>query len=125
MTYNNISQFEYDEWKLSNPWDDGHYGEEEVTPLSESLFYKYTDGRYWSYVMIAKSGYDIRVHNFGSIPTIDMEAIKPTEEEADDIRHLIKLHYKTVEESNYDEFMDQYNNARVFTEKVINDEDNY
>jgi hypothetical protein len=116
MSYNN-----YDDWKLSNPDDDGHYTEES-NRIEETVYFKYLDGRRWSFAMINTSGYDVRVHNYYNIPTIDIDEIEPTQSDVNDEIHRVRENYKEFAYIDRSEYMDNYKVAREFMDKLIDDE---
>jgi hypothetical protein len=109
----------YDEWKLSNPFDDGHYTEDETTSIVEALTYKYRNHNSWTYGMITPDGYDIRVHRYSGSPSIDVNEIHPTMEELDDTIDSIKRHYKDYTEIDYEEFEEQYKEARQIIDRIV------
>ena len=113
----------YDAWKLSNPWDDGHYGEEEEpASIQETVYFKYLGGKTWSYGMITTDGYEVRVHQYSRVPTIDIDEIDPTQNDLDDELYRLKMNYTQFEYIKHYEFMDQYNIARQFMDKIIANE---
>jgi hypothetical protein len=116
MSYNN-----YDDWKLSNPDDDGHYSEAS-NRIEETVYFKYLDGRRWSFAMITTSGYDVRVHSYYNIPTIDIDEIEPTQSDVNDEIHRVRENYKEFAYIDRSEYMDNYKVAREFMDKLIDDE---
>jgi len=110
----------YDAWKLSNPWDDGHYNEDEdPTPIQETTFFKYVATKWWVYGMITEEGYDVRVHQYDRVPTINVDEIEPTQDDLDDELHRVRMNYTQFAYIDQDEFMEQYNIARQFMDKII------
>lgn len=114
----------YDEWKLSNPWDDGHYKDEEPTPINETAVFKYRNHTSWSYCMITTEGYDIRVHRYAGSPTIELNQIEPTADELEDEIDRVKKHYEDFEYIDIDEFEKHYNSARQIMEIIVRNETN-
>jgi len=121
----------YDAWKLSNPWDDGHYteGEEEKSPLDEPHFYKYQTGKmvglagWWVYGMILTTGQQVEVWKCRTIPTIQTDWY-----ELDDLLGVIKRIETT--NNNYDcieqeEFICEYKEAYHTLTKIIRSEANF
>lgn len=117
MIYHN-----YDSWKLSNPEDDGYYSEEKTNGIEETVYFKYLNGRRWSYAMITTNGYDVRVHNYYNIPTIDIDEIEPTQSDVDDEIYRVRENYKEFTYIDRSEYMDNYKAAREFMDKLVDDE---
>jgi hypothetical protein len=115
MTY----YYSYDDWKLSNPDDDGHYHEQEPERIRETIYFKYINGKSWSYGMITEDGYEIRVHHYMSIPTIETDEIEPTAQELDDELHRIRIHYREFSYIDNEEFMQKYVVAQSALTKII------
>lgn len=109
----------YDAWKLSNPWDDGHYGEEETTPIVEAFTFKYRNHNSWTYGMITPDGYDIRVHRYSDSPRIEVERINPTMEELEESVEAIRLRYSNYAETNFEEFEEQYKEVRQIMDRIV------
>jgi len=116
MSYNN-----YDDWKLSNPDDDGHYTEE-TNVIEENAYFKYSDGRRWVYGMLTKNGWDIRIHSYHRIPTIDIDEFEPTQSEFQDTIYRVRMNYTHFNYIDRSEYMDNYKTAREFMDKLIDDE---
>jgi len=112
----------YDEWKLSNPFDDGHYTEDETTPIPETAMFKYRNHTTWSYCMITTEGYDIRVHRYVGSPSIELNQIDPTSEELEDTIERIQLHYKDLTYIEPDEFERHYKEARQMMDIIVRNE---
>jgi hypothetical protein len=117
MTYYNS----YDDWKLSNPDDDGHYTEE-TNVIEENAYFKYSDGRRWVYGMLTKNGWDIRIESYHRIPTIDIDEFEPTQSEFDDTLYRVRMNYTHFNYIQQDEFMERYNEARNLLDKLMEDE---
>lgn len=117
MSYHN-----YDDWKLSNPDDDGHYTEDTTDYIEETTYFKYMDGRRWSFAMITKKGYDVRVHNNYCFPVIDIDEIEPTQTDLNDEISRVRMHHKEFSYIDKSEFMQHFNEARQFIDKIMPDE---
>ena len=119
MTYYNS----YDDWKLSNPDDDGyHIEQEQVLEIEATAYYKYFSGRWWSYGMLTKGGHDIRVHTYHSIPVIEYDEIEATQQEFDDTLYRIKMNYVQFEYIGKGDFMQKYFEAQSALTKIIANE---
>lgn len=106
----------YDAWKLSNPWDDGHYKESEEEPvISEPFCYKFAhkSDKYWQYEMITPSGYQIGVNRYyrNQMPSITIDPITPSPEEVDSEYNRAKQNCANIERISYEEFMAEFKKA--------------
>jgi len=119
MIYHN-----YDSWKLSNPDDDGHYTEQPTDEIKENAYFKYSGigGKFWSYGMLTKGGYDIRVDNWLQLPSINVDEFEATQHEFDDTIHRVRENYTRFEYISREEFMQQYESARQLLDKIMEDE---
>lgn len=111
----------YDSYKLSNPDDDGHYSEE-TNRIEEAVYFKYLNGRRWSFAMVTTDGYDVRVHNYYNIPTIDIDEIEPTQTDLNDEIARVRLHYKEFTYIDRSEYLQNFRAARQFLNRLIDDE---
>ena len=112
----------YDSWKLSNPWDDGDESEQEIDRINETVFFKYMNGKKYSYGMINTEGSEIRVHHYMTIPTIEMDEIEPTNEDLYDELYRVKMNYTQFEHISQEEFMEQFKMAQSALTKIISNE---
>lgn len=120
-----MKYFNYDDWKLSNPEDDGFYTEDTTDYINETTYFRYMNGKRWSFGMITKSGYDVRVHNYYNIPTIDIDEIEPTQTELNDEIYRVRMNYTQFAFIDRSEFLKHFNDARNFMDKLIpNEKDN-
>lgn len=119
MNYHN-----YDDWKLSNPDDDGHYAEETTDYIEETIFFKYLQGykRRFSYGMITKQGYCITITEYLNIPAIEIDEIEPTQTEQDDEIQRLRMNYKEFTFIDRSEFMEQYHLAHGHLANIIANE---
>lgn len=116
--------FNYDDWKLSNPDDDGHYTEEKSDHIEETIFFKYLQGYKgrFAYGMITKQGYCITITDYLSIPAIETDEIEPTQTEQDDQIHRLRMNYKEFTFIDRSEFMGQYHLAHGHLATIISNE---
>lgn len=119
MIYN-----DYDSYKLSNPDDDGYYTEQPTDDIKETAYFKYSGigGKFWSYGMLTKDGNDIRVDNFLNMPSINVDEFEATQTEFDETIYRVRMNYTRFEYIDRQEFMQQYDEARQFLDKVMANE---
>lgn len=108
----------YDEWKLSNPIDDGHYTDDKPR-IEDPIYFKYQMkwNRRYFYGMITTSGYDIKVWNIGRIRTIDVDEIDTYVEDVQDEIERIKANYESFEYITMQEFYAEFEQAH---NKILN-----
>jgi hypothetical protein len=113
MSYHN-----YDDWKLSNPDDDGHYIED-TDAIQDDVYFKHLHNRdrYWAYGMINKEGYQVTITRYISIPAIELDEMDATQTNQDDEINRIRAYSKGFVYIDRDEFMNEYRSAM----KKIND----
>jgi hypothetical protein len=112
----------YDAWKLSNPWDDGHYTEdsEDTKPRIEgSIYFKFQHkyGKRFQYGMITTSGHDIKIWNYGSLRNIDVDDIETYVEDVESEIDRVKANYENFEYIEKDEFLKEFHEAHT---KILN-----
>jgi nicotinamide riboside kinase len=115
MSYRN-----YDDWKLSNPDDDGHYIED-TDAIQEDVYFKYLHNRdrRWAYGVINKDGYSITITKYTSIPAIDVDWMEATEFNQNDETSRLRIHYKQFTFIDRDEFVEAYKDAINQLNKVM------
>jgi hypothetical protein len=113
MSYHN-----YDDWKLSNPDDDGHYIED-TDAIQEDVYFKYLHNRdrRWAYGVVNKDGYSITITRYTSIPAIEIDWMDATEYNQNDEISRLRVHYRQFTFIDKDEFVEAYKEAV----KKIND----
>jgi hypothetical protein len=119
--------FNYDSYKLSNPDDDGHYTEDEKPRIQTAMYFKYqhrNDKRY-NYGMITTSGHDVRVWNYGCIRTIDVDEIETYVEDVNGEIDRINANYQNMQFITKDEFMNEFEDARIKIKNLVHREANY
>lgn len=101
--------YNYDSWKLSNPEDDGHYGEDKPR-ITESIYFKFQHkyGKRWQYGMITTSGHDIRIWSYGRFRNIDLDEIETYVEDVQDEIDRVKANYENFEYIDKDEFLKEF-----------------
>lgn len=109
----------YDSYKLSNPDDDGHYSTDEKPRIQNSMYFKYqqTYLNRFCYGMITTSGHDIRIWNYGSIRTIDIDDIETYVEDVNGEIDRINANYQNFQFIDKQEFMAEFNQAHT---KILN-----
>ncbi|MFN5250924.1 MAG: hypothetical protein ACK5DE_07730 [Bacteroidota bacterium] len=114
MSYHN-----YDDWKLSNPDDDGHYTED-PNAIKEDAYFKYLHNRdkYWTYGMINKDGYQVTITRYIFIPTIEVDELDATEVNQNDEINRLRSNYKQFTFIDKDEFMEAYKDAVNHLNKI-------
>ena len=118
---------EYDAWKLSNPWDDGHYTEDTTPRIESCIYYRFTSDHKKRpvYGMFTTSGHDIKIWNWFGIETIDIEpidtAIKDIYSEID----RIKENYDGYELITKEEFLTVFKAAQERINKIVDHETIY
>lgn len=103
---------------------------EETTaaPIAETIYFKYANDmkhrstKPWTYVMITKEGYDIRVRRWFSVPTIDLDELEPTQHDLDEEVYRVKMHYTDFQYIKRSEFMEHYNIAYAYLHNIVTDE---
>ena len=111
--------FNYDDWKLSNPDDDGHYTED-PNAIKEDAYFKYLHNRdkYWTYGMINKDGYQVTITRYIFIPTIEVDEMDATEVNQNDEINRLRSNYKQFAFVDKDEFMEAYKDAVNHLNKI-------
>ena len=117
-----MSYFNYDDWKLANPEDSGFYTEEKTDHIEETTYFKYRSSRWWIYGMINKAGIKVTVHMWSGMPVIDIDEIEPTREELNEDIYRMRKSYDEFAFSNQQEFIEHYDKARNFLDKIMQDE---
>jgi len=117
----------YDSWKLSNPWDDGHFNEpqEEKSPIDEPHFYKFQVGKtkYSNgntvYGMLLTTGEQIEIWKFKTIPNIQTDF-----HELDDIIGVMERLDKSCDFECIDEeeFTREYKDAIKLLNNIVQNE---
>ena len=120
MSYNT-----YDDWKLANPWDDGHYGEEDN--IATSIYYKHSDlfNKYWHYGMITTGGQQISIHRYHGMASIGVDTMDNLQENADNEIIRIRANYKRFEFIEKDEFLEAFRDAQNQLNNLVDNESNY
>ena len=114
-----MKYFNYDDWKLSNPEDDGFYAEETTDHIEETTYFKYRYEKWWIHGMINNAGYKVTVHVWSSMPVIDLDEIEPTREQLNEEIYRMRKSYSDFAFTNRQEFSEQYNKARNFLDKIM------
>lgn len=122
LNNNNMSYFNYDDWKLANPDDSGFYAEDTTDYIEETTYFKYMHGKRWTFAMITKKGHDVRVHNSYCFPTIEIDEIEPTQQALNDEIGMVRMHFKEFAYIDRPEYMQHYDVARQFMDKIMPDE---
>lgn len=116
----------YDDWKLSNPWDDGHYTdvEDEKPCIEEPIYYKFLSKytKKYNFGMISTSGHCITVWCYNSLRTIDLDAIDPYVEDVQDEVNRVKQNYEGFEYITMQEFYPEFEQAHEGILKVVKHE---
>jgi len=117
----------YDAWKLSNPWDDGHYKEDETPQIEESIYYKHVSDykRQPAYGMITTSGHDIKIWNWFGIHTINIDPIGTDMKDVDAEIERVKANYDGFEFITREEFLEAFNAAQERINKLVSHETRY
>jgi hypothetical protein len=115
MSYHN-----YDDWKLSNPDDDGHYVDDPKAIKEDAYFrYLHNRDRHWAYGMINKEGYHVTITRYISIPTIEVDEMDATEVNQNDEISRLSSHYKQFTFVDKVEFIEAYKDAINQLNKVM------
>lgn len=127
MTYNNISQFEYDAWKLSNPDDDGYYTEDTKPRIQGSMYFKYKHkhSAKYCYAMITTSGHYIRIWNYGDIRNVDVDDIETYVEDVNGEIDRVNTHFESFQFIEVEEFMEEFDEAHTKILKLVQREAKY
>ena len=109
MNYHN-----YDAWKLSNPWDDGHYTEDTTPRITECIYYKFISdfNKRPAFGMITTSCHDIKIWNWCGIQTVSIDSIDNSAEEVESEIDRIKANYDGFEYITKDEFLSVFNQVQ-------------
>jgi hypothetical protein len=133
-----MSYFNYDDWKLSNPDDDGFYTEETTDEIQETVFFKYLQGYKnisKAYGMITKEGYCVTIIDESSVLNeysinkqsgyrIETDQIIATHTEQNEQLYQMRMTYKEFAFIDRSEFMAQYQLAHAELARVIANETN-
>jgi hypothetical protein len=113
----------YDDWKLSNPDDDGHYTiiEDDKPRIEESIYYKFLSkySKKYNYGMITTSGHCITVWCYSSLKTIDVDEIDPYIEDVQDEVNRVKENYEGFERIAMQEFYAEFEQAHTNILKIV------
>ena len=114
MIYNN------DNWKLSNPDDDGHYTDDKPR-ISQAIFFKFKSKREkrMHYAMITTSGHDIKIWDFGGTRSIDVDEIETYMEDVQDEINRIKTNNEVFEYIGRDEFYKEFHEVHTNLLKLV------
>ena len=116
----------YDDWKLSNPWDDGHYTdvEDDKPRIEEPIYYKFLSKytKKYNFGMISASGHCITVWCYSKLKTIDMDEIDPYVEDVEDEVNRVKQNYEGYENITMQEFYAEFEQAHTNILKIVQHE---
>jgi hypothetical protein len=114
----------YDAWKLSNPWDDGHFTEDTTPRITECIYYKFVSDHKKRpvYGMLTTSGQDIKIWNWFGIETIDIEPIDNSVKEIYSEIERIRENYDGYELIAKEEFLAVFKAAQERINKIVEHE---
>lgn len=117
----------YDDYKLSNPEDDGHYIEDKKPRIESAIYFKYRhrNGKKYNYGMIGTSGHDIRVWDYGHIRTIEVDEIETYVDEVNSEIKRVNANYEDTQLIERGEFMAEFNEAQTKILNLVHDNENY
>jgi hypothetical protein len=114
----------YDSWKLSNPDDDGYY-QDDKPRIEEPIYYKCSGHKKRAmFGMITTSGYDIKVWDYGTIRTIDVDEIYTYVDDVSDEINRIRKNYDNFELITMQEFYVEFEQGHSKILKIVQDETN-
>ena len=114
----------YDDWKLSNPDDDGHYTiiiEDDKPRIEESIYYKFLSkySKKYNYGMITTSGHVITVWGYSQVKTVDVDETEPYIEDVQDEVNRVKENYEGFEYISMQEFYAEFEQAHTNILKIV------